>query len=65
MGRVGMLTAFNWSNVAVVQESLDTYQGLSNDLITRLKKAKINVVSHETFKGNATNSLENIKVCRL
>lgn len=63
MGRVGLIQHFGWSKVAIVQQSLDTYLGLSNDLIKRLKKADIHIITHEIFKDNeATLAIENVKV---
>ncbi|KAK3723819.1 hypothetical protein QZH41_019497, partial [Actinostola sp. cb2023] len=61
MGRVGLVRAFKWGHVAIVQQSLDTYLGLSNDLISKLKKANIAIISHEIFKKDVRHALENIK----
>ena len=37
-GRVAIVKHFKWRRVAILRENMDTYQGLSNDLVKRLKK---------------------------
>ncbi|XP_020912676.1 gamma-aminobutyric acid type B receptor subunit 2-like [Exaiptasia diaphana] len=62
MGRVGLIQKFDWHQVGIVQESLDTFLGLANDLVKRLKKANISIVSHEIFKGDGGSlAIENLK----
>ena len=48
--------------MAILRENMDTYQGLSNDLVKRLKKTGIQLASYQTFTGNAELQIENIQV---
>ncbi|PFX29247.1 Gamma-aminobutyric acid type B receptor subunit 2 [Stylophora pistillata] len=57
-GRVAIVKHFKWRRVAIMRENMDTYQGLSNDLIKRLKKAGIQLASDQAFTGNAELQIE-------
>ena len=61
-GRAAIVKHFKWRRVAILRENMDTYQGLSNDLVKRLKKAGIQLASYQTFTGNAELQIENIQV---
>ena len=61
-GRVAIVKMFKWGRVAVLRENMDTYQGLSNDLVARLKKAGIVVSLYETFEKDPNLQIEAIQV---
>lgn len=64
-GRVAIIKMFKWFRVAVLRESLDTYQGLANDLVMRLKKAGVTVSFYESFKMDPELQIEALQVCVL
>ena len=62
-GRVAMTKLFKWKRVAVLREALDTYQGLANDLVKRLKKDGVTVSLYESFEKDPELQIEALKVC--
>ena len=62
-GRVAMTKMFKWKRVAVLREALDTYQGLANDLVKRLKKDGVTVSLYESFEKDPELQIEALKVC--
>ena len=61
-GRVAILKMFKWGRVAVLRERMDTYQGLSNDLVYRVKKAGVVVSLYESFEKDPELQVEAIQV---
>lgn len=61
-GRVAIVKHFKWHRVAVLRENMDTFEGLSNDLVYRLKKAGVEVASYDTFTDNAELQIEALQV---
>ena len=61
-GRVALMKMFKWGRVAVLREGMDTYQGLSNDLVKRLKKAGVVVSLYETFQKDPELQIEALQV---
>ena len=61
-GRVAIVKHFKWERVAVLRQNMDTFQGLSNDLVSRLKKAGITVSSYQTFSNDAELQIEELQV---
>lgn len=61
-GRVAIVKHFKWNRVAVLREDMDTFQGLSNDLVYRLKKAGVTVASYQTFSKDAELQIEELQV---
>ena len=61
-GRVAILKMFKWGRVAVLREKMDTYEGLSNDLVQRLKKAGVVVTFYDSFESDPELQIENIQV---
>lgn len=49
--------------MAVLREALDTYQGLANDLVNRLKKDGVTVSLYESFEKDPELQIEALKVC--
>ncbi|XP_067036443.1 gamma-aminobutyric acid type B receptor subunit 2-like [Acropora muricata] len=60
-GRVAMTKLFKWKRVAVLREALDTYQGLANDLVKRLKKDGVTVSLYESFEKDPELQIEALK----
>ncbi|XP_078354301.1 gamma-aminobutyric acid type B receptor subunit 2-like [Oculina patagonica] len=60
-GRVAIVKHFKWRRVAVLREDMDTFEGLSNDLVSRLKKAGITVSSYQTFSNDAELQIEELQ----
>jgi len=63
-GRVAIVKYFKWKKVAVLREDMDTFEGLSNDLVYRLKKAGVEVSSYQTFSNDAELQIEELQVWR-
>lgn len=61
-GRVAIMKMFKWGRVAVLREAKDTYQGLANDLVLRLKKAGVVVSLYESFKEDPELQIEALQV---
>ena len=61
-GRVAIVKFYQWKRVAVLWERLDTFQGLANDLVYRLKKAGVQIITFESFSKDSELQLENIQV---
>ena len=61
-GRVAIMKMFKWGRVAVLREAKDTYQGLANDLVPRLKKAGVVVSLYESFKEDPELQIEALQV---
>lgn len=61
-GRVALVKLFKWGRVAVLREGTDTYQGLSNDLVKRLKKAGVMVSPYESFQKDPELQIEALQV---
>ena len=61
-GRVAIVKYFKWKKVAVLREDMDTFEGLSNDLVYRLKKAGVEVMSYQTFSNDAEIQIEDLQV---
>lgn len=61
-GRVAIVKHFKWERVAILREKLDTFEGLSNDLVARLKKAGVTVASYDTFSNDAELQIERLQV---
>ncbi|XP_015762413.1 PREDICTED: gamma-aminobutyric acid type B receptor subunit 1-like [Acropora digitifera] len=60
-GRVAMTKLFKWKRVAVLREALDTYQGLANDLVKRLKDDGVTVSLYESFEKDPELQIEALK----
>ena len=46
----------------MLREGMDTYQGLSNDLVKRLEKARVVVSVYESFQKDPELQIEALQV---